>query len=242
MRILITSVMCYIYILGIAQVKIPSGQIALQDIDNLDSIILDLANASLNGKTIALPLYIKTDDDINALDFSFKFNETKIELDTIIKQGTFEMTYFLNPNDRKLRLTSYSVSDYKTDKKILTLYFNILGNNFDDKEIFNISGFLNGDGCPIKITAKSFQINSIASQHLSNEVTIYPNPAHEIINMTNAENLSISIFDINGQIKYLLDRASSAEQIDLLGFPSGNYKVNFKTKDGESFSKSFIKN
>lgn len=242
MRILFSILICCIALLTNAQKQNIDDQITLQDIDNLDSIIVDFAKGTLTGNVLAVPLYIITDDDINALDFSFKMNETKVKVDTIIKNGTFEMTYFFNLNDRKLRLTSYSVSDYNTNKKILTIYFKLLQNSLDNNDLFEIAGFLNGDACPIKFTAKSFEISATEDEKLSNQVSLYPNPAQAYINITNAANYDVSIMDICGKRIESFKAASAAVQWDINKLLPGIYTVNFLTPKGTLFSKSFIKN
>ncbi len=242
MRILITLALCFFSILFFAQEKYNTSQIALQDINNLDSIIIDFANGSLVNNILSVPLYIKTDDDINALDFSFKFNEAKVELDTIIKQGSIEMTYFFNLNDRKLRLTSYSLSDYNTDKKILTIYFKILKNKLDNNDIFDILGLLNGDSCPIKITSKTFQVTNTVEEEASSKITIFPNPANHFINVLNAANYNVKICDTSGKILQSFKINTSHEHLSLVDLKPGLYSLYFETPEGILFSKSILKN
>jgi Secretion system C-terminal sorting domain len=242
MRVLFSILICCIALLTNAQKQNIDDQIALQDINNLDSIIVDFANGTLTGNILAVPLYIITDDDINALDFSFKMNETKVKVDTIIKNGTFEMTYFFNLNDRKLRLTSYSVSDYNTNKKILTIYFKLLQNTLDNKDLFEIAGFLNGDACPIKFTAKTFMVTSVSDEKYENKIAIYPNPTSDLLNITNGKNMLLKIANNTGAILHQEQIIAYEHSVKLSAFTPGVYYAIFESADGKQFSKSFIKN
>ena len=67
-------------------------------IDSQDSVFFDLFNATVVGSTIDFPVYVKSDDVINALDFSFKYNENELEYDTILNLTNYiqHLSYY-NP-------------------------------------------------------------------------------------------------------------------------------------------------
>jgi hypothetical protein len=59
--------------------KNPEFQPKLLTIDFADSVIYDLSNAALVGNQYSFLVSIKSNDTINALDFSFKYNQLKLQ-------------------------------------------------------------------------------------------------------------------------------------------------------------------
>jgi hypothetical protein len=65
-------------------------------------------------------------------------------------------------------------------------------------------------------------------------ILVYPNPASDVVNVSNAANTTIRVFDITGQLMYTKFGVSNIEQINLSGFNPGVYTINI------SNLKSFI--
>ncbi|MBO4232273.1 MAG: T9SS type A sorting domain-containing protein, partial [Bacteroidales bacterium] len=57
------------------------------------------------------------------------------------------------------------------------------------------------------------------------EINVYPNPATNVINVANAENAQVSVFDINGKLMVSVESASANQTIDASNFANGLYFV-----------------
>lgn len=78
----------------------------------------------------------------------------------------------------------------------------------------------NNQAC-ITITRGTVGVNDV----VAGEVNIYPNPANDVINVENAENAQISVFDINGRMITTIESASANQTIDASNFAKGMYIV-----------------
>lgn len=77
----------------------------------------------------------------------------------------------------------------------------------------------------------------------SNYFTVFPNPASEVLNITNTKNIeiqSIAIYDILGQLVIAIPNAKSVSVIDVANLRTGNYFIKVKSDKGSS-SMKFIK-
>ena len=72
------------------------------------------------------------------------------------------------------------------------------------------------------------------------ELRIYPNPATSVLNIKNAENATIEIYNILGQILYTKNEISIYEQIEVSQFTSGTYLMKIKNGNTVKTSK-FVK-
>ena len=57
------------------------------------------------------------------------------------------------------------------------------------------------------------------------EINVYPNPATSVINVANAENAQVSVFDINGKLMVSVESATANQAIDASNFANGLYFV-----------------
>lgn len=56
-------------------------------------------------------------------------------------------------------------------------------------------------------------------------INVYPNPANNVINVANAENAQVSVFDVNGRVMFNTESASANQTIDATNFANGLYIV-----------------
>lgn len=56
-------------------------------------------------------------------------------------------------------------------------------------------------------------------------INVYPNPANNVINVANAENAQVSVFDVNGRMMFNTENASANQTIDATNFANGLYIV-----------------
>lgn len=78
-------------------------------------------------------------------------------------------------------------------------------------------------------------VNELAMENIS----IYPNPAQDILNITNAENANIQIFDMLGRLIISKQDISLNEQLNVSGLTVGAYFIKI-SKDGNTATKKFV--
>ena len=78
------------------------------------------------------------------------------------------------------------------------------------------------------------------SKNKSLNISIYPNPANDIINISNITNSEITISCISGKVIYSKTNCNKIEKINLSDLTPGIYFVTIKNRDG-IFTKKFIK-
>ncbi|MFM8916278.1 MAG: cohesin domain-containing protein, partial [Bacteroidota bacterium] len=119
-------------------------------IDQFDTIFFDLSAASVVGSTVEFPVYYKSDDQVVALDFNFKYNHNKLDYDTIVKLANYlDVLSFYNTNDSTVRLTSYTNTlFYPNDSVLFKVKFTVLQPGpLCNGDIFAVNSLLNGDIC-----------------------------------------------------------------------------------------------
>jgi hypothetical protein len=127
-----------------------------QSIDENDTVIFDLSGASCTGNFFQVPVSFKSDDTIYALDFSMKYDESKITFNAIVSQlPSVNASAYYNPVDSTLRMTSFSMSEMPHDTPVVSLYFNMLAYPVTESDFNNIITYLNGDVCSYKVIPPS---------------------------------------------------------------------------------------
>ena len=81
----------------------------------------------------------------------------------------------------------------------------------------------------------------IDNQDLNTEISVYPNPSNGILNIINAENSEISIYNILGTKVYTLKNTDKQLSIDSQNFAKGTYIIKIKN-DNEITTKRVIFN
>jgi len=88
----------------------------------------------------------------------------------------------------------------------------------------------------------SVGVNEVASEI---NVTAYPNPASELINIDGLENFTggqLSLFSVEGKLIHSESISTLSHQINLTSFDSGTYTVLITDAVGNKTSRRFIKN
>lgn len=197
-------------------------------IDASDTIVFDLSQAIITGSFVEFPVYFHSDDAINALDFSFKYNHTNFEYDSIIDLTNYmqQLSYY-NPNDSVVRFTSYSFQNYTGDSALVSIRFNILSGQFCSADINTIHAYLNGDACSYKvITCVSTGIEQITGNE--NLLSVYPNPANTVLNYESPKQGSVSLFDMSSkQIYSVKCNGNTLHQINTENLSNGVYTMSY---------------
>ncbi len=140
------------FIFGVCTAK---AQVPARIIDANDSVIFNLTNAIVTATYIDIPVYIKSTDVINALDFELKFNESILTFDSVISYRSYLLALAnFNLSDRYLRFTSSSFTSIEKDTPLVAIRFNLVSPciQVNKTDLFNITAYLNGDPCGKRVT------------------------------------------------------------------------------------------
>lgn len=215
------------------------------DIDNLDSVFLNFAKATVSGSVVEIPVYIHSDDDIYTLDFSFKLDTFKaVYLSLIDHTGHIQYADYFNPLDSKLRFTSNSFQKYpKGDKKVVSLRFKIQETNFSTSDLSLFMSYLNGDQCPNKIKGPDINLTSVLEKYITDNITIKPNPSQDFIYFDSPVDGQITLLSLEG--KQILGKIKVGKsipvRIDIQDLNKGIYILNFSTGTKKVYSRKILK-
>lgn len=167
-------------------------------IDQSDTITFDIENAGYANSKMYIPISIQSDDSIFALDFSLKFNELRLQFDTIYDpSGMIQPFVYYNQVDSTLRLTSSSFTTFPLHTTVFILVFDVLSLPVLPADIYQIMGYLNGDPCSVEKAAVLF---TSISTNLVETVSVFPNPAHYTLTINNPEQTDLIIFSYTMQV------------------------------------------
>ncbi|MFM7901987.1 MAG: cohesin domain-containing protein, partial [Bacteroidota bacterium] len=177
------AILTLIFALGYFHANSQQLQTNPLTIDQFDTIFFDLSAAALVGSTVEFPVYYKSDDQVVALDFNFKYNHNKLDYDTIVKLANYlDVLSFYNTNDSTVRLTSYTNTlFYPNDSVLFKVKFTVLQPGpLCNGDIFAVNSLLNGDICTSGIVDCT---SGLSENSWLNEVTVFPNPATEFVEL-----------------------------------------------------------
>lgn len=101
--------------------------------------------------------------------------------------------------------------------------------------IYNSPGSY-GAGAEASFTADGvLSVNS----NVLDKVSIYPNPTNSILNIKNAENASIEVYDVLGKLLYTQSNIAFNEQINVSNFQVGTYFIKL-SKEGQVSTERII--
>ena len=208
--------------------NLPSHQMnkSPEVINALDSVIFDLSNIITTSSYVEFPISIKSDDIVNALDFSLKFNYANFTFDS-----TINLTSYISSNghftttDSTLRFTSNSLTTYRNDTALVNIrLYRPGGLTCSGINLHSITVYLNGDPC-------SYGIKNCITTGISDEtntgkpVNVFPNPASSLLNIEVQEPVDIKLSDIIGRDiifqKSLL--GGNRNEINIQDIPNGIY-------------------
>lgn len=163
----------YLFIvLGIARVQVSMAQmpamanvefnmfagtaLKTSSINNGDTVVFDLSQATCVGQYFLVPISVISDDVINAVDFSIKYNNNKITYNSVLNYKPAYLTPSANFNitDSILRFTSYSfVLPIEKNTAIAAARFNLINGPILGADFNTVKAYLNGDKCSFKFIA-----------------------------------------------------------------------------------------
>lgn len=142
-----------------SQKKIPSKILSNLIIDAGDTIVFDLANATLTSAYIDIPIYLVTDDMVNSFDYAIRFNLSKLTFSTTIdilpSDSTIISLAHFNDIDLFLRFTSSSLQGYPVSGTHLTtmrFLINTPCSSLSAADFMDGLAIINGIQCSWRVT------------------------------------------------------------------------------------------
>lgn len=174
-------------------------------IDVNDTVVFDIGQAVINGNQVDIPVYFLSDDIINALDFSFKYNQANFTYDSIVDLTSYMQSLaYYNTNDSIVRFTSYSLQTYTNDTPLVMIRFIILSGQFCTADMNTIHVYLNGDACTYKLIDCIPSGITETNNSSINSINIYPNPlSNEAVitfSLNEKSHVIVNIYDITGKL------------------------------------------
>ena len=191
---------------------------------------VDIQNAKITNSTYAYLYmtdgsgYTYTTDDYFILTITGILNDN-----TVTGAVDFYLADFTNGN-------SYIIDDWTN------VDLSSLGNVDGLKFTFSSSDVgPYGINTPLYYCLDNLQYSNIVSveNKTNNIVSIYPNPANSIVNISNVPNANIAINDISGKSVYTKSNCSENEKVNISDFKSGIYFVKIENNN-QTFTKKLI--
>lgn len=212
-------------------------------INLLDTVVFDLSQADTSSAFFDVPVFILSDDTVNALDFSFKYNQLDFIYDSIIDLTTHLQTFsYYNPFDSTLRFTSNSFQRYENDSALVLIKFNRIFGQFCMNDLSTVKVYMNGDMCSFKII-DCVQVGFESIENSKQQIFIYPNPAKQNLVIDIPENAHVQILATDGRCLMqgqLL--ANQKNEIALETIPNGLYFIKVYNIDFSEIKKIIIQN
>jgi hypothetical protein len=192
-------------------------------------VVFDLSKATLNDGYITFPISVSSESDVNALDFSMKFDLSKLSFKSVFNHSNnMQSLAYYNDADQTLRVTSFSLQNYPKDAAIVSLRFELKNNKLSNDDLNSIKAYINGNQVEVELS------ELILNDEIDGKVKIYPNPARTVINVELSENADIDFADINGKIiRTIKDvNAYQKHEINVVGMPQCMYFMKIYMKVG----------
>ncbi len=171
-------------------------------INNLDSVVFDLSLAVDTLNYVYFPVSILSDDSIYSLDFSFKYNNTKLIFDSIIDMTNYiQFLSYYNGADSTVRFTCNSLQRYTNDTALVWVRFITLGGPIIDSDLNTIDVYLNGMPCSLKFISSLID-ETAELKNSPAKIIYYLNAVQDIMNIHSNQKASVLIYDLNGKLVY----------------------------------------
>ncbi len=211
-------------------------------IDQYDTVTFNIGLGNIIGNSVEFPVSIHSDETVNALDLSFKFNHLNLTFDSIISLKPYLQIFsYYNASDSLLSLTSSSLQAIENDSNLLTIRFSLASGTLCSTDLNAITAYLNGDPCSYNVT--NCITNSVNDMNVeASTVNLYPNPARNILNVFSSQKGSIEILDVTGKtiIKYDDVEKSQVKTINMEYFPNGIYLLRLYNENFNTIKKVLI--
>jgi len=185
-------------------------------------IILDLENAIVEGNVISVPVSLRADAQVNALDIAFNCNETNITVQnvSVLDAGT-DAESFVNPADKTFRLSANNLGNFDLNTNVARLTFVSTNGTISENDFTSTLGLLNGKPANVNFKKSSLVANQ------ADLIKVYPNPSTGTFSILLKEAAQVEILDLNGKTLYNVGTVNenTKQAINLENVSAGIYLV-----------------
>ena len=177
-----------------------------QVIDQFDTVVFNVSQSVSQSGYVEFPVYFRSDDTVNALDFSFKFNTTKFAYDSVIRlAGYLSISANYNTTDSTLYFTSYSLQRITNDTPLVKVRLWLLSGQLCSGDLNSVAAYLNGDPCTLRVTNPAACLTDVVEIENKNQsLSVYPNPTTGLSNIkfnsSANDNAVTSLSDFSGRV------------------------------------------
>lgn len=201
-----------------------------------DKVVFDLEKAEINNGYASVPVYVITNDDVNAVDFAMNFNSINMSFESVSANGAnVEALSNVSITDEKLRYTSSYLNGFASNGPVAHVRFAVNGNGIQFSDLNNVEAWINGESVTTEVTGKRAGLDGAS-------VEIYPNPTSHILNLIVSENASVELMDLNGKSILALSEISAYQKytIETASLASGIYVLKVNCASGITMKKVVV--
>lgn len=196
-----------------------------------DKVVFDMEKARIENGYMDVPVSFVSNEKVHAIDFALQFNNSKLEFNTIVNHNNdLQVLANMSATDNTLRFTSNSLVTVAENSIPVSVRFAVKSNEITANDLTAVSAFLNGERTGAEV--KGAQLTADFSGVM---VNVFPNPAHEMLNVSVSEDASVQLLDITGK-QILVEKnilAGEVHQLDVRTLAKGVYVL-------KVFNKGFI--
>lgn len=200
-------------------------------------VTFDLTKLVIADGFVNIPVSIKSFENVNAVDFSFRFNSSKLSFDNVSDlTGKMLVLSHLNAGDQTVRFTSSSLENIEKNASILNLRFAINGSDFNAGDLNAIAAYINGESAQVEVRTERITASKV-------EVSVYPNPANNTLNVFVSEDAHVELTDMSGRVIASVNNvlADEKQEISVAGVADGVYMLKVWNGAFVSTSKVVVK-
>jgi hypothetical protein len=198
-------------------------------------IVFDLSKATIADGFATIPVSIESGKVINALDFAVQFiNGVSYEsIENPIADGLGNLNA-----DGTLRYTSNSVDKYDVTKPVVSVKVATVNGAIRSSDLTSTAGYLNGEPATVEVKgAASIKASDLATS----SVSVYPNPASDLVNVLTQVDATVELYTVNGVLVYSATaKANQILAINTQNITSGVYTLRVANDSTVSIEKVVI--
>ncbi len=218
----------------------------LKAMSSTDKVTFDLSTATINNGFITIPVSVTATNNVNALDFSMQFNDATLSYNSIVNHASYAQALDnFNTADKTVRFTSNSFQNYDLTQPIVSVRFATSAVQVDQADLSSLEAYLNGEKVNVEVVGAAATTTGISTVNSDNNfVSIYPNPAHEVLNVMATQNAMVQLFDMTGkQVVFQTNLvANQKQEINTQNIADGVYMMKISNDNIVSIKKVVINN
>ncbi len=199
-----------------------------------EKVIFDATKAVVADGFVTIPVAVKSFNTVNAIDFAFQFNAGNLTFDNVTDlTGKMMVLSHFNTADQTVRFTSNSLESIEKNVTVLNVRFAINSTNFNPADLNSLSGYINGESAEVEVRTERIAATDV-------NVSVYPNPVNNMLNVFVSENAQIELSDLSGRVIMTVNNvlADQKQELNVAGIADGVYML--KVWNGEFVSTSKV--